>query len=416
MSGEESRASELVPHTFGGALGHVGFRWFFAAIVFHSLGFWVSDVGQRWLVQELTGSPFYVGLIGFFGNLPMFIFSLPAGVVADRVDRVKLIAISRGFGAVGTVSIALFVLSGAAHVWHVALYALAMGIMFSIEVPSRQAMFPTLVPARHLMHAVAINSAIWSGSTVVGPAIAGLLIAGVGVPGCFFAATAFQLLAVGCFLRLRGYGARRDISQEHEHPVAAFRSGLVYIAGHRVILGLLVLGTLIVFFGQSSSVALLPSFAAGVLNGDATTFGLLVTALGAGGLVANVGLSVWSHLARKGRWALGMGFGLGAALLAFAATGSLLPAVAVLVLVGLLTSGAMTLIGTLMQAYVSEAMRGRVMAAYTLAWGSNSFGSLAFGAAGAAIGVPFALATGGVLTLLAVAMVFALIPALARLD
>ena len=107
----------VAPRAFGGALAFPGFRWFFAAIVFHSLGYWVSDMGQRWLVQELTGSPFYVGLVGFFGNLPMFSFSLPAGVIADRVDRVRLIAISRGFGAVGTLSIALLVVSGAAQVW-----------------------------------------------------------------------------------------------------------------------------------------------------------------------------------------------------------------------------------------------------------------------------------------------------------
>lgn len=400
----------------GGALGFPGFQWFIVAILCHSLGYWVADVGQRWLVQELTASPFYVGLIGFCGNIPMFLLSLPGGVLADRVDRLRLIAISRSFGGVMTLLLAGLIVADMAGVWHVALYALALGIMFSIEVPSRQALFPTLVARPYLMHAVAITSAVWSGSTVVGPAIAGLLIAHVGIPGCFFITAGLQVLAVISFLQLRPYLAARAEDEGREHPWAAFRAGVVYIREHEVILGLLVLGLLTVVLGQSASVALLPSFAAGVLSGGASTFSLLVVALGAGGLAANVALSVWHGVSRKGRWALWMALGLGVALVAFSQAGALPFAMGVLLAIGVLTSGVMTLIGTLIQAYVADEMRGRVMSAYTLCWGSTSFGSLAFGGIGEAMGVPFALAAGGVLTLVAVFAVVAAIPSIARLD
>ena len=400
----------------GGALASPGFRWFVAAIVFHSLGFWVADVGQRWLVQELTASPFFVGLIGFSGNVPMLLFSLPGGVVADRVDRVRLIAISRSFGGVLTLLLAALTAMGLAEVWHVVIYALALGTMFSIEVPSRQALFPSLVSRHQIMHAVAVTSAIWSGSTVVGPAVAGIVITTVGIPGCFFVTAALQVVAVVCFLRVGRYQSVEANSREHEHPWTAFRSGVDYVRGHEAILGLLVLGLLTVFFGQSAGFALLPSFAADVLKGDATTFSMLVTAMGAGGLLANVALSMQAHASRKGRWALGMALGVGLALLAFGMAGSLASAMVVLFVIGVLISGVMTLIGTLIQAYVSEGMRGRVMSAYSLCWGSSSFGALAFGALGSVVGIPFALAAGGALMLAAALMVVAKIPSIARLD
>jgi len=178
----------------------------------------------------------------------------------------------------------------------------------------------------------------------------------------------------------------------------------------------LVLAGLTVFFGQSSSFALLPSFAAETLEGNASTFGLLVTAMGIGGLAANLVLSLQPNVGRKGRWALSMGLLLGLGLLALARVDTLPWALGILLVIGAMTSGVMTLISTLIQAHVSEGMRGRVMSAFTLAWGTSSFGSLAFGGLGSAFGVPVALAIGGVLTLLAVIVVVAVIPSIARLE
>lgn len=400
----------------GGALAHAGFRWFFAAIIFHSLGFWVAEVAQRWLVHELTESAFYVGLIGFAGNLPILLFSLPGGVLADRVNRVKLIATLRSFGGVLTLLLAVLTLSGVIQVWHVVLYALVIGTMFSIEVPSRQSLFPSLVPRGELMHAVAITSAVWSASTVIGPALAGQVITRIGIPGCFFATFGLHALAVVSFIQVGRHTPSLTGDEEHAHPWGAFLDGLVYIREHGVILGLLVLAALTVVFGQSSSFALLPSFAAGPLQGDASTFGLLVTAMGIGGLLANLGLSLRPDLGRKGRWALGMGLGLGVALLALSSADTLPWAMGVLFVIGALTSGVMTLISTLIQAHVSEGMRGRVMSAFTLAWGTTSFGSLIFGGLGSALGIGVTLALGGVLTLVAVVLVVAVIPTIARLE
>lgn len=398
----------------GGALAYAGFRWFFAAIIFHSLGFWVAEVAQRWLVHELTESSFYVGLIGFAGNLPILLFSLPGGVLADRVNRVKLIATLRSFGGILTLLLAVLTLSGVIQVWHVVLYALVIGTMFSIEVPSRQSLFPSLVPRGELMHAVAITSAVWSASTVIGPALAGQVITHIGIPGCFFATFGLHALAVFSFVQVGRFA--RAPESEGEHVWGAFLSGLVYIRDHGAILGLLVLAALTVVFGQSSMFALLPSFAAGTLQGDASTFGLLVTATGIGGLLANIALSTRPDLGRKGRWALGMGVALSLSLLGLAGVDSLPWAVVVLFAIGGLMSGVMTLISTLIQAHVSEGMRGRVMAAFTLAWGTSSFGSLAFGGLGSALGIGVTLALGGVLTLVAVVLVAAVIPTIAGLE
>lgn len=406
----------VVAPSRGGALAHAGFRWFFAAIIFHSLGFWVAEVAQRWLVHELTGSSLYVGLIGFAGNVPTLLFALAGGVIADRVDRVRLIAGMRSFGGLMTLVLAALTVTATVQVWQVAVYALLIGTMFSIEVPSRQSLFPNLVPRGELMHAVAISSAVWSASTVIGPAIAGQMITGIGIAGCFFATAGLHAFAVYSFVQVKRHAPAREERAEPRHPWQDFLEGLAYIRDHRVILGLLIMAALMVVFGQSPMFALLPSFAAGTLQGDAAMFGLLVTATGIGGLVANLGLSARPGLQWKGRWVLGMAFGLALSLFWLASADTLAPALAALFVMGVLFSGVMTLIGSLIQMQVAEEIRGRVMSAFMMAWGSGSFGSLIFGGLGTALGIGTALAVAGGLTLAAVFAVVMLAPAIARLE
>ncbi|MBI2886495.1 MAG: MFS transporter [Chloroflexi bacterium] len=407
---------EVEERRFGGAFAYPGFRWFFGGLLTLSLGVWVSDVAQRWLVQEMTGSPFSVGFISFAGSLPILLFSLPGGVLADRVDRIKLIAWSRGIGAALALLLGVLTALRVVEVWHVALYAFSWGAFVALELPGRQALFPNLVSPRELMHAMAIYSGVWSGSTIVGPAVAGWFIARLGTAGCFYLTAALYALAVWFFWQVRPHVPAGAQMRSQEHPWEAFVGGLRYTRNTTVIFALLILTLLPAVFGQTATMTLLPSFTADVLRGDASVYSMLLTASGIGALLANLGLALKSSLEERGRLLAAVGLTFGAAILAFSLTRSLPLSLAVIGLIGVVNACFMTLASTLVQALVSDEMRGRVMSAYMLTWGMTSFGSLFLGFLGSTIGVPQAIAVGGLLTVLSVALVVARVPELLRIQ
>ncbi|MEK7214040.1 MAG: MFS transporter, partial [Chloroflexota bacterium] len=137
----------------GGAFSSPGYRWFFAGLLLLALGATIGDVSQRWLVQELTGSPFPVGLVVFAGSVPMLLFSLPAGVLADRVDRVLMIVAARGIGALLITFLGVLTVLRVVEVWQVVILAFIWGTLVATEIPGRQSLFPMLVKREHLMHA-----------------------------------------------------------------------------------------------------------------------------------------------------------------------------------------------------------------------------------------------------------------------
>ena len=250
---------------------------------------------------------------------------------------------------------------------------------------------------------------------ILGPAVAGWVIAGVGIAGCFYLTAALHTLTVVVFLRVKRYVPPRVEGETKEHPWEAFVGGLRYTRAHTVIFALLVMAVLQAFFGQTVIMALLPSFAVDVLHGGVSAYSLLLTSAGIGALGANIALAARAGLTGKGRWTLVSGLVFGLSLMALSVTDVLPLSLGVIALVGAVNAVFMTLVATLIQTHVTEEMRGRVMSAYILTWGMTSFGSLLMGALGSTIGVPQAIAIGGFLTLVAVVAVIARVPELLRL-
>lgn len=401
---------------FGGALAYPGFRWFLFGLILLSLGFWNIEVAQRWLAQELTGSPLSVGFIGFMGSVPVLLFSLPGGVLADRIDRVKLIVGSRGLSAIFAVIIGVLVALRIIQLWHVGLAAFAFGTMAAMELPGRQALFPSLVPKEELMHAIAIYSGVWSSSTILGPAIAGWVIVQLGIEGCYFLTMALYLAAITAFWQLRRYVRNDTAGETGESPWTALVGGLRYIAASPTLLGLLLLSLVLSVFGMTVYQALLPSFAANVLQGDASVFGLLLTFSGIGSLSANILLAVKAHIEHKGRYIVTVVLVFGASVVVLSLSTSLAFAAPFVVLGGIMSAGFMTLSTTLIQSSVSEEMRGRVMSAYMLTWGMSAFGSLLMGFIGSTLSVPVAIAIGGALVMTLCAAILFKVPEIARLQ
>lgn len=382
------------------ALQYPRFRLFMAAVTLLSLGIWVLGVAQMWLIQELTGSPFYLGLVNFFWGVPILLFSLLGGVVADRVDRVKLIVICRSLALLLTLGISVLVTFHWVQAWHVLVFAFLSGLVMAFDIPARQALLPNLVDERSLMNAISLTSAIWSSTNVVGPALAGAIIGILGIAGSFYLAVGVIGLAVGAFALLRAESTAPS-SSGPEPMWQSLLEGLTYIRGHAMLLGLLLLTTLPTIFGQSFG-SLMPAFAAQVLNGDAATYGYLLSAAGVGAVAGTITLASLGNWQQKGPALIISGVIFGAALLLLSLTRTLPMALLAMGAVGAMSMSFGTLSITLVQSIVPDNVRGRVMSVYMLTWGLMSFGSLMMGGLGSTLGVPMAIAIGGTLTILSV--------------
>ena len=411
-----SAAYEPATSTSNNAFVYPGFRWFFAGLVCFALGVWIMEVAQRWVVQELTGSPFYVGLMAFGWGMSVVVFSFPGGVLADRVDRIRLITIARSIGVAAGVLLALLLSAGLAGVWHVIAFAIVWGASLATEVPSRQSLIPLIVHRNALPQAVAVTMGVWSTSIVVGPAISGWLIAALGARSCFFITALLHTCAIFCYRRLRGFLPPVTRNQVQEHPWRSFTGGVAYIRTNPTMLGLILLATLNAALSQSPLQALLPAFAADTLQGNASVFGLLLTFQGLGSVLANVALAVLVRLRHKGRIMMFGCFAAGFLLVGFSFMTTLESAIATMLVLGLTNGGFITLANTLIQTYVNEEMRGRVLSSLMLIWGVGSAGSLATGALGSVTSVPIALAVTGCLTVLAATGVLIKLPVVAKLN
>lgn len=399
-----------------GPFASSGFRWFFLGITFLSLGVWTGDPAVRWFVQDLTGEPFWVGFIGFCASFPMLVFSLPGGVLADRVDRVLLFTVGRGTGALLTLSMAAGILLSAVGVAHVAVYTLIVGALVAIEIPARQALIPRLVTRERLMGAVAISSGVWSTSLMLGPAISGWIISSFGTAWCLALAGAMHVVAVLVFLQLREQAQRAEPPVQRESPWRSLVAGLAYIRHHEVILGLIIVTIVCTVLGQPATMALLPSFSAGVLHAGPEVYGLLLTGMGLGSVLANAGLASRPRWPRRGRMVVLVALVLALTSLGMAAARTAEAAFMMITAQGMMQAALLTLTSTLVQATVDEEMRGRVLSAYMLTWGMTSAGSLFFGAVGSLLGVPAALAVAGALLLVAVAVIRARLPVIWALE
>ena len=396
------------------ALRHRNFRLFFLGQGTSLVGTWMQIVAQGWLVLQLTDSAYWVGVVAALGTLPVLLFSLPAGVLADRSNKRRVVTLTQALSVVQALVLALLIWTRRVELWHVAAAAVFLGVVNAVDIPTRQALMVELVGKDDLMNAIALNSSAFNAARIVGPAIGGVLIAGVGIAACFFlnGLSYAAVLAGLVAMRLPAWVAPKVGGGDLDR----LREGVRYILGDRRVRALVASTAVLSVFGFPYTV-LLPVFARDVLRVGAPGLGFMMASMGIGAVVAALGVAVYGARLRKGRVVAWAGPAFGLAVAAFALTPWFPVAVAILALTGAAMVANNAVTNTLLQTIAPDALRGRVMGAYVFVFtGMAPFGAYQAGWLAERIGVQEAVAAGGLVCALASVVLWRLVPEVRRLP
>ncbi len=393
----ETKSSRLT-QTFS-ALRHRNYQLFFVGQLISLVGTWMQNVSQPWLVYQLTGSPLYLGIVSFASAVPVIFLSLWAGVFIDRVPKRKLLVITQTLAMTQAFLLSLDVFLGWVQPWHVVVFAFILGTINAFDAPTRQAFVIEMVGREDLQNAIGLNSAMFQTARIIGPSIAGILLAAIGPAWCFFL-NGVSFIAVIIVLRLMDVkpiiGAKRDAN-----PIAQMREGLGYIRYNQVVLTLLGMVAMANIFAFGYS-ALIPAFAQDVLHQGPAGLGLLSASVGVGALIGALTVASLGNFQRRGMLLTFGNVFFPMMVLLFAASSIFPLSMAILVGAGLgfMIQNAMT--NTLIQTAVPDHLRGRVMSVYMLVFqGFFPIGSLMAGTIAEHFGVPMGAAFGGTIALAA---------------
>jgi MFS family permease len=379
------------------ALGHRNYRLFFLGQLISLVGTWMQNVAQAWLVYDLTGSPFKLGVVSFCSGVPVLIFSLWAGLVADRVPKRRLLLVTQTAMMSLAFILAADVFLHTIQWWHIAVLAFLLGVANAFDGPTRQAFVVEMVGRKELMNAIALNSAMFNTARIVGPALAGIILAAVGASWCFVLnGISFLAVIAGLFLMdVKPYvGATSAAS-----PLKQIREGLSYIRHDTTVRPLITLVAVSNMFALGY-MALLPAFAQEVLHTGKVGYGFMSTAIGVGALIGALILASLGNFQRKGLMLTIGNLLFPVMVIALSLSHSLHLALGILVVAGLgfMTQNATA--NTLVQSTVPDALRGRVMSVYMMVFiGFFPIGSLIAGAIAERFGTPVGAAFGGVIAL-----------------
>ncbi|HEV2298490.1 MAG TPA: MFS transporter [Candidatus Acidoferrales bacterium] len=385
------------------ALRHRNFQLFFSGQLISLIGTWMQTIAQAWLVYRLTQSSWLLGLVGFLGQIPIFLLAPVGGTVADRWNRQRVVIGTQTSSMILAFILAWLTLSGTVRVWEIMILAAMLGAVNAFDVPARQAFLADMVGRDDLMNAIALNSSMFNGARVIGPAIAGILVASIGEGWCFFAnAVSYIAVIAGLLLMRLNIREKRQEGSPIEHIVEGFK----FVHRTRPIWALLLLLGVVSLVATPYSV-LMPIFADRILHGGARALGVLMGAAGVGALMAALTLAMKRGLKGLTRWVAFSCAGFGVSLICFAFSRNYFLSILLLVPVGFAVMLQMTSSNTLIQSMVPDDFRGRTMAVYSMMFmGMAPMGSLFAGGLAAKIGAPWTLAIGG-LGAIAGAAVFA---------
>ena len=377
------------------ALNHRNYRLFFAGQGFSLIGTWMQRLAVSWLVYRLTGSVFLLGLTGFIGQLPLFLFASIAGVYVDRWNRYRLLLATQICAMIQASLLAYLTLRGSVKVWEVLLLAASLGLINAVDMPVRQSFVVDMVGQKKedLPNAIALNSVMVNGARLVGPFCAGVAVAAFGEGMCFlFNALSFLAIVVALLLMNVSSKGKTRITSGSLHIL---KEGYRYAFGFVPIRYVLIVLSLVSLMGMSYQV-LMPVFAKNILHGSASTLGFLMAAAGIGALMSSVKLVSRKSVAGIERFiVLGSAF-FGLGLIAFSFSRHLGLSLGALLIVGFGMMTVMTSCNTMLQTVVAEDKRGRIMSFYAMAFqGMTPFGNLLAGSLANHIGAPYTVMVGG---------------------
>ena len=371
---------------FTRAFRHRNYQLFFGGQLISLTGTWMQAVAESWLIYRLTGSSALLGATSFVTLVPVFLFATIGGTVADRRHRHHIILTTQTAAMLLTFVLAALTLSGRVQVWHVFVLATCLGVVNAFDIPARQAFVVEMVGREDLSNAIALNSTMVNGARVVGPAIAGAVVALVGEGWCFLLNAVSYIAVIAGLLLMRVPPRPRPAAR-----TSALREtleGFQFVARTAPVRALLLLLGVVSFAGMPYSV-LMPIFAESILNSGSKGLGLLMAASGLGSLGGAVALATRNGVRGLGRWVAIATACFGGALIAFSFSRSFLLSAALLVPVGAAMIVEMAASNTLIQAMVPNVLRGRVMAVYSMMFmGMAPFGALFAGWLAERIGAP----------------------------
>ncbi len=368
----------------------------------------MQTVAEGWLVYELTSSPFALGLIRFLHTIPITLLSLVGGAVADRLDKRRILLVAQSVSMLLAFLFFLLVHWHLIAYWQVAVLGFCLGTANAFDIPARQSFVVDMVGKEDLTNAIALNSSMFNGARIVGPALAGLLIAWVGLAGCFLFNSLSFLAVIGGYLamRLPVNGARATQMSIRQATAEAVR----FVVGHRTLKAILSLVAMVSLFGWPYSV-LMPVFARDVLKVGASGYGYLMAANGVGAFFGAITLASLGEYPRKRHLVFGGVFGFSVMILIFALSRSVWLSAAALAGAGWFMIIFFATANTVVQTRVPDELRGRVMGIYSFCFiGVSPVGSLLAGSIARWTSASFSLALGAVVCLAAGGVTMWLVP------
>jgi len=390
----------------GRALRHRNFQLFFSGQLISLIGTWMQTVAQSWLVYKLTGSGLLLGSVGFASQIPVFLVAPIGGITADRMNRQKVVIATQTASMILALVLAALTLTHRVTVREIFVLAALLGVVNAFDIPGRQSFLVDMVGKEDLMNAIALNSSMFNGARVIGPAVAGVLVARLGEGWCFFAnGVSYIAVIVGLLLMKVHSPARASIASPFEHLMEGFR----FVNNTAPIRALLLLLGVVSATGMPY-VVLMPIFADKILHGGgqelasligahdlgAVRLGILMGAAGVGALLGALTLAVRTGVKGLSKWVTVCCAGFGVSLMLFSFSKSFWLSVLLLLPVGYFIMLQMASSNTLIQVMVPDALRGRVMAVYSMMFmGLAPLGSLMGGALSDRLGAPLTVAIGG---------------------
>jgi MFS family permease len=396
------------------SLKYRNYRLFFGGQSISLVGTWIQRIATPWLVYHLTGSALLLGVVGFAGQIPTFLLSPFAGVLTDRWNRYRILIVTQILAMMQALVLAILFFMGTIEVWHIIVLSVLLGCINAMDIPARQSFVIDMVGKKEdLGNAIALNSSMVNGARLLGPSIAGVLIASAGEGTCFLVNGLSYLIVIATLLKMKVEPGK--INNKNKNVLKELKEGISYTFGFPPIKSVILLLGLISVMGMPYAV-LMPVFAKEILHGGSHTFGFLMAASGLGALTGAIYLaSKKSVLGLERIIPLSAGvFGIG--LIAFSLSRFFPLSLSLMVITGLGMMLQLASSNTILQTIVDDDKRGRVMSFYTMAFiGTAPFGSLMAGALANILGAPNTLIIGGVLCVLG-ALIFAnKLPALKKM-
>ncbi len=403
---EKSSSADVtsLAHTFR-ALRYRNYRLYFIGQGISLIGTWMQQVATSWLVYSLTNSAFLLGVVAFSGLICTFLLTPFAGVLVDRLNRHRILVVTQTLAMLQALALAVVVFTGVAAVWNIVLLSMTLGLINAFDMPTRQSFVLDMIENREdLSNAIALNSSLFNGARLIGPAVAGILVAVVGEAMCFLINGISFIAVIACLLAMSV--PPPEIKPEHPEFFKGMKEGVAYAYGFLPIRYIMLLLSLVSLVAMPYPV-LMPVFAKQVLQGGPNTFGYLVTGAGVGALIGAIYLASRKNVLGLGRIIIIAALIFGAGLILVSFTRVLWLSLIFMAVTGFGMVVQLASSNTVLQTIADDDKRGRVMSFYVLSFmGLSPFGSLLAGGVANVVGVPLTLLGGGVITLVA-AVVFA---------